>query len=150
MMAIQPKRFSHILIIILMTVIAWLWGFSIGRRTGSMVSVVHDTVRIVDTLKVADTVYLYAGGELKLVKCDTAYLKWESSLGHSINANWGGWHSWGVHAPPVSPYSFGVGIGVGYYKEPFGFLSWRFGRLQGWIKPYRPYGVGFSYMLLFW
>ena len=152
MMAIQPKRFSHILIIILMTVIAWLWGFSIGKMRTAMVSVVQDTVIIVDTFRISDTVFIYQGGELRLVKCDTAFIRWENRLGHLENISWGGWHSWGVHAPPVSPYSanFGVGVGVGYYKEPFGFLSWRFGRLQGWVKPYKPYSAGFSYMLLLW
>ena len=143
---------SHILMI-LMILVAWIWGFSVGRKFGrTQILAVVDTVQVVDTLTVADTVFIYQGGELRLVKCDTAFIRWENRLGHLENISFGGWHSWGVHAPPVSLYSerYGIGIGLGYYREPFGFLSWRFGRLQGWVKPYKPYSAGFSYMLLLW
>jgi|GEM_PF-2422874 len=148
-LTVKPSYILMVLIIL----VAWIWGFTVGRKFGrTQILTVVDTVQVVDTLKVSDTVFIYQGGELRLVRCDTAYLRWESRLGHLENISWGQWYSWGVRAPSVSSYSasFGVGVGLGYYHEPFGFISWRFKRFQGWIKPYRPYGVGFSYMLLFW
>ncbi len=147
-MTVKPYH----IIIALMILMAWIWGFTLGRRFSRVKTLtVIDTVQIVDTLTLLDTVFVYQGGELRLVKCDTAYFRWESSLGHSINTSWGQWYSLGVRAPSISSYaSYGVGIGLGYYMEPFGFISWRFGRFQGWVKPYYPYAAGLSYMLLLW
>jgi len=132
-------------------------GFILGRcsRPDSQEVVyeaikVVDTLKFVDTVKVLDTVYVSSVGEVRLVGCDTASFSWNLETHHVFKLERDNFfeRSLMVQRQGYSP-SWAVGAGIGIMDGIlFPYVTIRYRKITGWIKPYRPLSGGVSLEIL--
>ncbi len=130
-------------------------GFLLGRCSRPSPEVVYeaikviDTLKFVDTVKVLDTVYVSSVGEVRLVGCDTASFSWNLETHHVFKLERDNYFERSLMVQRQGyPSSWGVGVGLGWNGVVFPYISIRYKRISGWIKPLRPYTGGVSLEIL--
>ena len=134
---------------ILLALLTFLLGWFYGRRTAPPVV---QTVKVVDTLKVRDTVYMSAWASLGAYRCDSVRFEGKGVFGYGgllqkgtgvqvAASEWPRWTVWG---------------GVGYWTNtgirPYLGLWWWWRPYLGlgvYAVPTRPYAVGVGAALRF-
>ena len=140
--SIRPPHFTDIAAWILSLIGAGAVGFYFGRGTAPPTV---EVVRVVDTLKVKDTVYMSAWASLGAYRCDSVRFEGQGVFGYrgllqkgsGLNISgveWPRWTIWGGVGywtnTGIRPY-----VGVWWWWRPYVGVG-------AYVVPVRPYAVG--------
>jgi len=129
---------------ILLFVFVWIFGFAVGfwaNKHFSKPVVVYQ--KIVDTLRIWDTVYVNVGNKFRAKKCEE--IQWQSQFsgGFSSGLLYSHFQPLAIQTMP----SWGLGLHMMYELQNKQFspvISVRWRNYFFWVKPTNTYGVGFG------
>jgi hypothetical protein len=126
-------------------VFVWIFGFAVGFWTNKHFSkpiIVYQ--KIIDTLRIWDTIFVFSGNEFRAKKCEE--IQWKNQFTGRFSSGM-------IYSQSQSPFaiqtisSWGLGLHMMYEfqnKQFSPILSVRWRNYFLWVKPTNTYGVGFG------